>query len=248
MRFQDKVVVVFGGNSGIGLAAARGFAAEGAKVVITGRNQATLDEAAASIPGAVAHQGDMADVGRTQAIVAAVGKSHGRIDSLFVNAGVGAFAAVEEVTPELWDQVHSIDLRGAFFAMQAALPLIGEGGSIVVTGSTATVKAPPHGIVYGAAKAGLRNVVRIFAREVVARGVRINMISPGPIDTPIIDRNLGADGPGGAELRKFMGSVVPMGRLGTPDEAARAVLFLASSDASFITGIELFVDGGLIEL
>lgn len=248
MRFGDKVVLVFGGNSGIGLATARQFAQEGARVIITGRNPQTLASAADSIPGCAAFQGDIADPARTDEIVAAVGRDFGRIDVLFVNAGIGAMIPARQVTPEFWDTVHSINLRGAFFAMQRALALMGRGSSIVVTGSLASRKAPPFGLVYAAAKAGLSSVMRVLAREVVADGIRVNMVSPGPVETPIIGRNLGMEGMDVSDLRAHSKAAVPMARIGEPEEVARAVLFLASDEASFITGQELFVDGGALEL
>jgi len=248
MRFINKVVVVFGGNSGIGLASAHAFAQEGGEVVITGRNQATLDSAAAAIPNCIAFQGDIASVERTTAIIEAIRRERGRIDVLFVNAGIGAMTPAKVMSPEFWDQVHDINLRGAFFAMQKSLPLMARGSSIVVTGSIASRKAPPFGLAYSAAKAGLRAVVRVLAREVVDDGIRVNMVSPGPIETPIIERNLGMEGQDTSDFRNHMASVVPMKRMGTPEEVASTVLFLASEEASFITGQDLFVDGGVLEL
>jgi NAD(P)-dependent dehydrogenase (short-subunit alcohol dehydrogenase family) len=248
-RFKDKVVLVIGGNSGIGRAAAVAYAAEGAKVVITGRDQRTLDAVAREIGGEVlAIRADIADIGSNDDVVRQVRERHGRLDVLFVNAGVGGFAPVPAVTPELWDQVHDVNLRGCFFAAQKMLPLLGKGGSIVFTGSIGSQLAAPANVVYAASKAGLRAVTRIFAVELVAQGIRVNMVSPGPTETPILYRNPGMDEKAANALRQMMIANTPMKRMGTPEEIARAVLFLSSDEASFITGVDLFVDGGVIEL
>jgi len=248
MRFKDKVVLVIGGNSGIGRAAAAGFAAEGAHVFLTGRSQATIDEAVAAIPGARGLRADIADIGSNDAVVAAVEQAHGRIDVLFVNAGIGAFAEVPQITAEQWDAVHNVNLRGCFFAVQKALPLMGKGGAIVITGSVGAVAAVPGNAMYAAAKAGLRAVARTLAAELVGQGIRVNMVSPGPTETPIINRTEGVPAEAIAGLREVMTQAVPMKRMGTPEEIARPVLFLASDEASFITGVDLYVDGGCVEL
>jgi NAD(P)-dependent dehydrogenase (short-subunit alcohol dehydrogenase family) len=249
MRFQDKVVVVIGGNSGIGLASAQAFAAEGARVVITGRDPVTLASAATQIGGdTLALRSDLGNLDDQTALIQAVKARHGRIDVLFVNAGIGTFAPVREVTPALWDQVHAINLRGAFFAAQKALGLMGRGGAIVFTGSIGSVLGAPGNVVYAAAKAGLRAVARILACELVSEGIRVNVVSPGPTETPIINRNVGMSPEAVEGLRAMMIANTPMKRMGEPEEIARAVLFLASSEASFITGVDLFVDGGVIEL
>ncbi|HSV35330.1 MAG TPA: SDR family oxidoreductase [Ramlibacter sp.] len=249
MRFQDKVALVIGGNSGIGLAAAQAFAAEGAQVVITGRDAATLQSAAAAIgPDTLALQADVADLAATDRVMQAVRERHGRIDALLVNAGVGTFAPVREVTEALWDQVHGINLKGSFFAAQKALPLMGRGSAIVFTGSIGSVLALPGNSIYAAAKAGLRAAARILAAELVGEGIRVNVVSPGPTETPILRRNVGMSPEAEHALREQMIANTPMKRMGEPQEIAKAVLFLASSDASFITGVDLFVDGGVVEL
>jgi NAD(P)-dependent dehydrogenase (short-subunit alcohol dehydrogenase family) len=248
-RFRDKVVLVIGGNSGIGRAAALAYAAEGGRLVITGRDTQTLDAVAREIGGDVlAIRADIADIGSNDELVRQVRERHGRLDVLFVNAGVGGFAPVPAVTPELWDQVHDVNLRGCFFAAQKLLPLMGKGGSIVFTGSIGSQLAAPANVVYAASKAGLRAVTRIFAVELVAQGIRVNMVSPGPTETPILYRNPGMDEKAANALRQMMIANTPMKRMGTPEEIARAVLFLSSDEASFITGVDLFVDGGVIEL
>lgn len=245
MRFDGKCVVILGGNAGIGLAAARMFRAEGAKLLITGRNAETLNAAAAETD-ALGVVSDMSVVAQSEAAMREIAEALGGIDILFVNAGVGGFAPVTEVTEEFWDQVHSVNLRGAFFAIQKALPLIRDGGSIVITGSIGSVSAVPGNVVYAAAKAGLRAMARIVAKELLPRRIRVNMVSPGPTDTEIFKRGATAEEIEG--VRQMLSGVVPIGRMGAPEEIARAVLFLASEEASFINGIDLYVDGGCVEL
>jgi NAD(P)-dependent dehydrogenase (short-subunit alcohol dehydrogenase family) len=247
MRFKDKVVLIIGGNSGIGLAAAEQFAAEGAKLVITGRDAKTLATAAAKT-GARAVRCDVADLSTLDHCMDQVREAHGRIDVLFVNAGIGAFAPVREVTPQLWDEIHSVNLKGCFFAVQKALPLMGRGGSVVITGSIGAEAAVPGNAVYAASKAGLRAVSRILGVELLAEGIRVNMVSPGPTETPLINRNIGMDEAAVDALRQIMINVVPMKRMGEAHEVAKAVLFLASDEASFINGVDLDVDGGCMEL
>ena len=248
MRFDQKIALVIGGNSGIGLAAAQGLAREGATIFLTGRDPATLAAAEREIPGATAFQADIADLDSLVPVVEAIRERHGRIDVLMVNAGVGGFATVRDATPEIWDRIHGVNLRGAFFAVQKALPLMGKGGSIVLTGSIGGVLGLPGNVVYAAAKAGLRAVGRNLATELVAEGIRVNVVSPGPTETPIINRNPGMDAGAVSAMRAMMIDAVPMKRMGEADEVAKAMLFLASDEASFITGIDLFVDGGCVEL
>ena len=245
MRFAGKTVVVLGGNSGIGLAAARAFQAEGARVAITGRNKQTLAQLAAA-SGMLAVRSDISSVADTRAAMARIAEQLHGIDVLFVNAGVGGFATVPEVTEEFWDTVHGVNLRGAFFAVQAALPHLRDGGSIVITGSIGALLALPGNAVYAAAKAGLRAVARILAAELLPRRIRVNVVSPGPTETEIFKR--GASPAQIEAVRSSLGGAVPMKRMGEPEEVARAVLFLASSEASFINGVDLNVDGGTLEL
>jgi len=245
MRFTDKCVVILGGNAGIGLAAARQFRAEGAKLALTGRNAETL-AAAAQETQALGVRSDMGKVEESRAALTEIAQALGGIDVLFVNAGVGGFAMVPEVTEEFWDGIHQVNLRGAFFAIQHALPLMRDGGSIVVTGSIGSVAAVPGNVAYAAAKAGLRAMTRILAKELLPRRIRVNMVSPGPTDTEIFKR--GASDADIAGMRAMFSEVVPIGRMGTSDEVASAVLFLASKEAAFINGVDLYVDGGCIEL
>ncbi len=245
MRFDGKCVAILGGNSGIGLAAARLFRAEGAKLALTGRDAATLTAAAAELD-ALAIRSDMAVVSDSEAAMAAIADTLGGIDILFVNAGVGGFASVADVTEAFWDGVHTVNLRGAFFAIQKALPLMRDGGSIVITGSIGSVVSVPGNVAYAAAKAGLRAMARIIGKELLPRKIRVNMVSPGPTDTEIFKRDASADEIAG--MREMLAGVVPIGRMGTSEEIARAVLFLASNEASFINGVDLYVDGGCVEL
>jgi NAD(P)-dependent dehydrogenase (short-subunit alcohol dehydrogenase family) len=245
MRFAEKRVVVLGGTTGIGLAAAQAFKAEGARVAVTGRHEASLMRVAAD-HGMLAVRSDMGSVADSQAAAARIAGQLGGIDVLFVNAGVGGFSAVPEVTERFWDDIHNVNLRGAFFAIQAALPHLTDGGNIVITGSIGSVLASSGNVVYSAAKAGLRAVARTLAIELLPRRIRVNLVSPGPTDTEIFKRGATADEV--ERMRAAMKDAVPMRRMGEPAEVARAVLFLASDEASFITGVDLFVDGGCVEL
>lgn len=245
MRFQNKCVVILGGNAGIGLAAARMFRAEGAMLALTGRNTETLSAAAAET-NALGIRSDMGVVADSEAAMAEIAAKLGGIDVLFVNAGVGGFAPITDVSEHFWDQVHAVNLRGAFFAIQKALPLMRDGGAIVITGSIGSVSAVPGNVVYAAAKAGLRAAARIIAKELLPRQIRVNMVSPGPTDTEIFKRGASAEEIAG--MRSMLSGVVPIGRMGTSEEIARAALFLASEEASFINGVDLYVDGGCVEL
>ena len=248
MRFKDKVVLVLGGNSGMGLAAAKAFAAEGAQVHLTGSDQATIDAAVASIPGCTGYRSDISDVASTDEVVSKVEAADGRIDVLYINAGVGGFAPLRGITEEAWDHVHTINLRGCVFALQKAVRIMGRGGSVVVTGSIGAHGALEGNGAYAAAKAGLYMAMKVFAKELVGEGIRVNVVSPGPIDTPLLHRNPGMSDEDVARLKDMMIANIPMHRMGESEEVAKAVLFLASDDAAFITGANLFVDGGLIEL
>ena len=248
MRFKDKIILILGGNSGMGLEAAKAFAGEGGKVHFTGRDQATIDAAQAAIAGSTGYRSDIADPAATEAVVAKVEAADGRIDVLYINAGVGGFAPLRGITEEAWDHVHSINLRGCVFALQKALRIMGRGGSIVVTGSIGAHGALAGNGTYAAAKAGLYMAMKVFAKELVGEGIRLNVGRPGPIDTPLLYRNPGMGDEQVAQLKEMMIQNIPMHRMGKSEDVAKAVLFLASDDASFITGANLFVDGGLIEL
>lgn len=236
-KLQGKVAVITGGTTGIGLATAKLFVKEGAYVFIMGRRQKQLDEAVREIGSNVSGvQGDVAKLADLDRLYEAV-KAKGRIDIVFANAGIGGFAPLGSITEEHFDKLFDINVRGVLFAVQKALPLLNDGGSIILTGSVAGVKGAPAMGVYGATKAAIRRFVRSWAVELKDRRIRSNVVSPGPIATPLIDQ-------APADTIAEIVSTIPMGRMGEPDEIAKAALFLASDDSSFITGIELFVDGG----
>ncbi len=244
MRFTGKCVAVLGGTTGIGFAAAMAFKAEGARVAVTGRDEMNLGNAAAE--GLLAVRADMGRVAESRAAVARIADALGGIDVLFVNAGIGGFAAVPQITEQFWDDLHDVNLRGAFFAVQTALEHLRDGGAIVMTGSIGSVLALPGNAAYAAAKAGLRAVARTLAVELLPRRIRVNVVSPGPTETEIFKR--GASEEKVAQLRAMMQNAVPMKRMGQAAEVARAVLFLASEEASFVNGVDFFVDGGCVEL
>jgi NAD(P)-dependent dehydrogenase (short-subunit alcohol dehydrogenase family) len=244
-RFEGKVAVVIGGNSGIGLATAKAFASEGARVCITGRDPDTLRMAAHEIGhNTFACRSDIAALQQIESLFSTVAQDFGRIDVLFVNAGVGAFLPIEAVTEADWDHIHDVNLKGVFFTVQKALPLMQKGSSIVLTGSIGALKGIPTGSVYAASKAGLRALGRSLAAELVGRGIRVNVVSPGPIETPIIHRTGGLPPEAIPALREQMIANTPMKRMGAPEEVASAVLYLASDAAGFVTGIDFLVDGG----
>ncbi|MFJ5272710.1 SDR family oxidoreductase [Streptomyces sp. NPDC088358] len=243
-QLTGKVAIVTGGTTGIGLAAAKRFAAEGAQVYVTGRRKAELDAAVQDIgSGAVGIQGDIADLADLDRLYAAVEQDGRRIDVLFANAGGGEFARLEEVTEEHFDQTFGINVRGLLFTVQKALPLLNEGASVIVPGSTAAASGAEAFGVYAATKAAIRSLARTWANELKGRGIRVNVIVPGPIDTPGI-AGLAPDAEQAGQLKGHLASQVPLGRLGRTEEVAGAVLFLASDQSSFTTGSELYVDGG----
>lgn len=245
-RFAGKVVVVFGGNSGIGRAAALAFADGGGFVIATGRNPETL----ADLERGLGDQGrivraDIGDLDATRALMESIAASEGRIDVLFVNAGTGAFRPVEAVDEAFYDEIMLTNLKGPYFAVKFASDLLSEGASVILTSSIGHRKGLPGNSVYAASKAGLRALARNFGVEFVKRGIRVNCFSPGPIDTPLITRgDMNEEEIVG--FRRMIEEIVPMGRFGSPEEAADAVLFLASDRSSFITGIDLLVDGGTV--
>lgn len=244
-QLTGKVAIVTGGTTGIGLATAKRFAAEGAQVYVTGRRKPELDAAVQDIgSGAVGIQGDISDLADLDRLYAAVERDGRRIDVLFANAGGGEFARLEEVTEEHFDQTFGVNVRGLLFTVQKALPLLNEGASVIVPGSTAAVSGAEAFGVYAATKAAVRSLARTWANELKSRGIRVNVIVPGPIDTPGIT-GLAPDAEQAGQLKGFLASQVPLGRMGRTEEVVGAVLFLASDQSSFTTGSELHVDGGL---
>jgi NAD(P)-dependent dehydrogenase (short-subunit alcohol dehydrogenase family) len=245
-KLQDKVVLITGGSSGIGLASAQLFQAHGAHVAITGRDPETLEQAGAVLGGKAllirSHAGQLAAI---DDVMAQVRARHGRLDVLFINAGVAMPAPIEHTSETAFDEQINVNLKGVFFTIQKALPLFGAGGgSIVVTTSITNQLGSPNFSVYGAAKAGLRSLVKSLALELVARGIRVNAISPGPIATPMFDR-LGLPAELAAAKKQAIAEKSPSKRFGTAGEVAKAALFLACDDASYMVGEEIVVDGGM---
>lgn len=245
MDLQGKVAVVTGGNSGIGLASAKELRARGARLVIFGRNATTLEQARQALGGdTLAVQGDVTNVADLERLFAQVNDHFGKVDVLFVNAGRTTLASIGDVTEDNFDAEMSINLKGAFFTVQKALPLMGEGGSIIFNSSCMADMAIPGSSVYTASKAAINSLVKVLSAELAPKGIRVNAVSPGPVSTPIYERM----GMASEQLEAFAGQVqgqVPLNRFGNPDEIAKAVAFLASPDASFFVGANLTADGGM---
>ena len=244
-RLEGKVAVVTGGNSGIGLATAKRFQEEGARVAIAGRSKKTLDEAVKTIGnGVVAVQADVAKLADVDKLYAEVSKKLGKIDVLFVNAGVAKFAPFAETSESLYDEQFDINAKGAYFTIQKAIPYLNDGASIILNTSVVDDLGSPNTSAYAATKAALRSFARTAAAELVGRGIRVNTVAPGPIVTPIFGRT-GLPQEAIDDFAKGVLTKVPMKRFGQPEEVAGAVAFLASQDASYITGVEINVDGGM---
>ena len=237
-KLAGKIAVITGANSGIGLATARQFAAAGAHVFITGRRQSELAAAAKQIgPNVTAIQGDVARIADLDRLYAEVKRTKGRIDVLFANAGVLENVPLGSITEEHFDKLFNINVKGLLFTVQKALPLMPDGGSIILTSSVVSLKGYGASSVYSATKAAVRSFARCWTTDLKARKIRVNAISPGPIKTPMGDQIP-------EEIAERIAESVPMGRFGDADEIAKAALFLASDDSSYVTGAELFVDGG----
>ena len=243
-RLEGKIALITGGSAGIGLATAKDFVAEGAQVYITGRRQAELDAAVAAIGANVtAIRADVAKMADLDRVVAQIAKEKGRLDIVFANAGHGDLVPLGAITEEHFDSAFDVNVKGLVFTIQKALPLIPNGGSIVLNASIVSSKGFPAFSVYSATKAAVRSFARTWTADLKDRAIRVNAVSPGPIDTPLLNATFS-----NPDDMKALASTIVMGRLGKPQELAKAVTFLASDDASFITGIELFVDGGAAQV
>lgn len=247
-KLEGKVAVITGASTGIGLATAQCFVSEGASVYITGRRQSELDAAVKQIGKNVTGvPGDVSNLADLDRLYTLVKQQHGKIDVLFANAGGGAFAPLEAVSEEHFDKTFSTNVKGVFFTVQKALPLLQDGSSIILTASTTSIKGVPAYSVYSATKAAVRSFARTWTVDLQARRIRVNAVSPGPVDTPGL-RGLVQDEKEARQFQALLESTIPLGRLGDPNEIAKVVLFLASDDSSFVTGTELFVDGGQAQI
>lgn len=249
MKLAEKVAVITGGSTGIGLAIAKRFASEGAHVYITGRRQAELDAAVQAIGGtAESARVDSTDLAQLQALFDRVKEKHGKLDVLVANAGGGSLLPLSQITEEHFDDTFARNVKGTLFTVQTALPLLGKGSSVILTGSTAASSGTEAFSVYAASKAAVRAFARNWILDLKGRDIRVNTLSPGPIKTPGLVELVGNDAGQQQGFLDHLASLIPMGRVGDPDEIAKAAVFLASDDASFVNGIELFVDGGLQQI
>jgi NAD(P)-dependent dehydrogenase (short-subunit alcohol dehydrogenase family) len=247
-KLDGKIALITGGNSGIGLATAKQFVSEGAYVFITGRRDAELAAAVKEIGKNVTGiQGDVSNLGDLDRLFAQIKREKGRLDIVFANAGVAKYAPFGTITEELYDWTFDINVKGLVFTVQKALPLLPDGASIILNASIVASKGLPANSVYSATKAAIRSFARTWTTDLKARRIRVNAVSPGAIDTPGLSQLLGSSEIGQQRLQ-MISTGVPLGRLGTSDEIAKAVVFLASDDASYVTGTELFVDGGFAQV
>lgn len=248
-KLTGKVAVITGGSSGLGLATTQRFVDEGAFVFITGRRQSELDEAVKQIgKNVIAVQGDVANLADLDRLYAIVKEQQGRIDVLFANAGLGEFAALGSITEAHYDKTFGVNVKGTLFTVQKALPLMPDGAVIVINSSMASIKGIPAFGVYAATKAALRSFARTWAVDLKGRRIRVNVVSPGTIITPGYKNELGLSDEQIEQFKAQTAATTPLGRAGTPDEIAKAVVFLASDDSSYMTGTELFVDGGAAQI
>jgi len=247
-KLDGRVALVTGGNSGIGLATAQEFAAEGAYVFITGRREAELAAAVKEIGRNVnGIRADVSNSGDLDQLFSRIKNEKGKLDIVFANAGVAKYAALGHITEELYDSIFDVNVKGVLFTVQKALPLVPEGGSIILNASIVGSKGLPANSVYSATKAAVRSFARTWTTDLRDRHIRVNVVSPGSTDTPGLSELFGSSEVGQQRL-KMISSLVPLGRLAKPKEIARAVVFLASDDSSYITGTELFVDGGFAQV
>jgi NAD(P)-dependent dehydrogenase (short-subunit alcohol dehydrogenase family) len=247
-KLEGKVALITGGSSGIGLATARQFVNEGAYVFITGRREPELAAAVKEIGRNLSPvQGDVSNLADLDRLFGQIRREKGRLDIVFANAGVARFAPLGTITEDLYNSIFDINVKGLLFTVQKALPLLPNGASIILNGSIVGSKGLSMNSVYSATKAAVRSFARTWTTDLKDRRIRVNVVSPGSIDTPGLS-DLLASSEAGEERKKMIPSIVPMGRLGRPDEIAKAVVFLASDDSSYITGVELFVDGGFAQV
>jgi NAD(P)-dependent dehydrogenase (short-subunit alcohol dehydrogenase family) len=247
-RFQGKVAVVTGGNSGIGLGVAKAYAREGAQVAITGRNEKTLEAAAKEIgDGTLAIQSDAGKVAEIETAMKKIKERFGRIDALFVNAGVGKFVPFEKVTEEFFDETVNINMKGVFFTVQKAIPLMSKGSAIVLNASINAHLGMPGTTVYGATKAAVINMAKTLSRDLLEKGIRVNAVSPGPITSALLGRDRMSQEKV-QEIKDWIQSQVPIKRFGTPEEIAAGVLYLTAPESAFVLGAELIIDGGMATL
>jgi NAD(P)-dependent dehydrogenase (short-subunit alcohol dehydrogenase family) len=247
-KLEGKVALITGGNSGIGLATAKQFVNESAYVFITGRREAELAAAEKQIgKNVTAIQGDVSNLDDLDRLFAQIKKEKGKIDIVFANAGVATYAPFGEITEDHYDSIFNINVKGLLFTVQKALPLLPDGASIILNASIVASKGFSSNSVYSATKAAVRSFARTWTTDLKDRRIRVNAISPGPIDTPGLS-DLLASSETGEQRKKMISNTVPLGRFGRPEEIAKAVVFLASDDASYISGIELFVDGGIAQV
>lgn len=247
-KLEGKIALVTGGTTGIGLATAKRFVEEGAHVFITGRREPELARAVQEIGRNVTGvQGDVSNLADLDRLFAQIQREKGKLDIVFANAGIARLAALGDITEELFDSIFDINVKGVLFTVQKALPLLPDGSSITLNSSIVGSKGLSSNSVYSATKAALRSFARTWTTDLKNRRIRVNAVSPGSIDTPGLSGLL-ASSPAGEERKKMISSLTPLGRLGKPDEIAKAVVFLASDDSSYVTGAELFVDGGFAQV
>jgi NAD(P)-dependent dehydrogenase (short-subunit alcohol dehydrogenase family) len=247
-RFNGKSVLVTGGSSGIGLAAAKAFAAEGARVIVTGRDAAALEEARLGLGSdAIAIRNDAGSVAAARVLADAIDRANIKLDAVFINAGVAKFAPVTDVDEALWDLTFNTNVKGAYFQIQALLPLLNKGASIVINGSINAHIGMPGSSVYAASKAAVISLAKTLSSELLPRGVRVNVVSPGPVHTPLYGK-LGMDAQTLEATAAQILSQIPLGRFGTSEEIATTVLHLSSPESAFIVGTEIIADGGMSQL
>jgi NAD(P)-dependent dehydrogenase (short-subunit alcohol dehydrogenase family) len=247
-KLNGKVALVTGGNSGIGLATAKQFAVEGAYVFISGRRESNLARAVQEIGENVTSiQGDVSEPADLDRLFSQIKREKGHLDIVFANAGVARYGQLGEITEELYDSIFEINVKGVLFTVQKALPLLTDGASIILNASIVASKGLPANAIYSASKAAVRSFARTMSTDLKARQIRVNAVSPGPTDTPGFNELVNSSEVGQLRI-KMLSSIIPLGRLGRPEEIAKAVTFLASDESSYITGIELFVDGGMTQV